>query len=360
MRVKKVEDLRQERGLDCVVIAGQPNVFYYTEFRGYGALVDCDGRQALVTTVLEMNRAITTGLEVLVADPSGIVKEGDSVRVFNGRLSEAVASIVGSKKVGIDKAWVDNALLNALSQKMSLEDVSVQVRDQRAVKDENEIDIIKTAGEITRRALKRALEELEPGMTEREFSAIVDYYLKRYGGEGYAFDTIVASGRNAAFPHHIPSDERLSPPVLLVDWGAKFRGYCFDSTRTIGTTRRKEVRKAYEAVLEAQLTAIDMVSEGVKASELDGKAREVLAKYGLDKYFHHSLGHGVGVEIHEYPTIGPGSNDVLKKGMVITIEPGVYMRDFFGIRIEDTLVVGSRKAEVLETLPKDYTELLLF
>ena len=359
MRVKKVEDLRQERGLDCVVIAGQPNLFYYTGFRGYGALVDCDGRQMLVTIVLEMNRAISTGLEVLVADPSGIVK-GDDVKVFNGRLSEAIASIVGNKKVGLDKAWVDNALLNALSQKMNAEDVSVQVRDQRAVKDESEIETIKTAGEITRKALRRALEELEPGMTEREFSAVVDYYLKRYGGEGYAFETIVASGRNAAFPHHVPSDERLSPPVLLVDWGAKFRGYCFDSTRTIGTTRREEVRKAYEAVLEAQLTAIDMVSEGVKASELDRKAREVLAKYGLDKYFHHSLGHGVGVEIHEHPTIGPSSNDVLKKGMVITIEPGVYMRDSFGIRIEDTLVVGSRKAEVLETLPKVYTEILLF
>ncbi len=359
MRVNKLEELAQSKGLNCVIIAGQPNVFYYTGFKGYGVLVHCDGRDIIVTSVLEMNRALESGLEVMIADPSGIVRD-EGVRVFRGRLSDAIYSLVEGKKVGLDKAWTDQALLNALSQKLTLEDVSVGVRDQRAVKESWEIDTIKRAGEITGKALKRALDELSPYMSEREFSAIVDYYLKKYGGEGYAFDTIVASGPNSAFPHHVPSDANLRPPVLLVDWGAKYMGYCFDSTRTFGTARREDVRKTYEAVLEAQLTAIDYVMDGAKASEVDAKAREVLAKYGLDKYFHHSLGHGVGVEIHEYPTIGPSSGDVLRENMVITIEPGVYMRGSYGIRIEDTIVVRGRKAEVLETLPKDYVDLNVF
>jgi Xaa-Pro dipeptidase len=363
LRLDKLREIAQRKNLPCVLVAGEPNVYYYSGFNGVGYLLYCDGRTTLIVSVLEMNRAISAGLpdvDIVVADPGGILQGWNSgeVRVYPKRVSEFVAEQVGNRALGLDLGWANRAIENALREKgVKLEDVSELVRDQRAVKDYDELERITKAGEITAKALRRALSEATPSVTERELAGIIDYYMKKYGAEDYAFPTIVASGPNSAFPHHVPKDERLRPPYLLVDWGAKYGGFCFDSTRTFGLSDSPEFKKYYEAVLEAQTEAIAAVKEGVKASELDSIARKVLSKYGLDKAFHHSLGHGVGIEIHEYPTIGPGSNDVLKEGMVITIEPGIYLRNKFGIRIEDTIIVRKDRAEVLETLDKEYTHI---
>ncbi|MGC9106046.1 MAG: M24 family metallopeptidase [Thermoprotei archaeon] len=363
MRLNKLRELAEKKGLSCALIAGQPNLYYYLGFEGVGYLLYCDGNFSLITSVLEMNRALTVkGVDVIVVDPANLLGNETSggAKVVRVKTSELVEQTAKGRPVGLDTAWADKTLTSALEKKVQLVDLSDAVRDQRAVKDQDEIEAIKAAGRITASALSRALDEASPNMSEGELAGLIDYYMKKYGAEDYAFPTIVASGVNSAFPHHVPKRDHIKPPYLLIDWGAKYRGYCFDSTRTFGLTKSEEYKKYYEAVLEAQLESIDRVREGVRASELDSIARKVLSKYGLANKFHHPLGHGVGIEIHEYPTVGPTANDELKENMIITIEPGVYHFVKFGIRIEDTVIVKKDKAEVLETLPKEYTVIDFF
>jgi Xaa-Pro dipeptidase len=221
----------------------------------------------------------------------------------------------------------------------------------RSIKDDEELDRIRRAGEITATAIKMAMEKLDNNVNEKQIAGIIDMTMKTVGAEDYAFPSIVAFGENTAYPHHIPTDRYLKEgDVVLFDVGAKYKGYCFDSTRTY--VFNNEAKKIYEIVLQAQLEAIDYVKDGVYASEVDGVARKVIEKAGYGKYFIHSTGHGVGIEIHESPTISMNSKDILRENMVITIEPGIYLKGRFGVRIEDTLIVTKNKPIVLETTYK--------
>jgi Xaa-Pro aminopeptidase len=206
----------------------------------------------------------------------------------------------------------------------------------------------------------RALEVIRPGVKESDVAAEMEYAARREGAEEMSFPTIIASGARSALPHGRASDEPIKPGGFVVcDFGVILGGYCSDQTRTVwvgnvSTGAQQDARAAYEAVLEAQQAAIAAVRPGVSVGEVDAAARKVLRKRGLGRYFTHSTGHGVGLEIHEAPRVAAGQKAVLQPGMIITIEPGVYFPGKWGVRIEDMVTVTARGCDVLTPTRKDF------
>ena len=232
-------------------------------------------------------------------------------------------------------------------------DVLPGINKLRAVKTKDELDCVRAAAALNDVVWTEARNRFRPGMTEREMARIIKH-LMIDKGDGEAFSTIVSVGKNAAECHHMPDDTVWNgcEPVL-VDMGVKLDGYCSDMTRNIVPDRQSSLyRKIYSLVLEANRRAIAAVRPGMKASDLDGVARRYLAKAGFGKKFGHSLGHGVGIEIHEAPVVGKRSQYVLEKGMVVTIEPGLYLEGVLGVRIEDLVIVGDKGAEVISNSAK--------
>jgi Xaa-Pro aminopeptidase len=203
---------------------------------------------------------------------------------------------------------------------------------------------------------ERALEVLKPGVKESEVAAEMEYAARRAGAEEMSFPTIIASGARSALPHGRATEQRIAPGGFVVcDFGVILAGYCSDQTRTVWVgTPGEEALRAYEAVKEAQAAAIAAVRPGISAGEVDAAARRVLYKAGLGRYFTHSTGHGVGLEIHEAPRVAAAQKEVLQSGMVITIEPGVYFPGKWGVRIEDMVAVSEIGCEVLTPTGKDF------
>jgi Xaa-Pro dipeptidase len=231
------------------------------------------------------------------------------------------------------------------------------IRDVRTVKGEAEINAIKTSIKIAEESFLEIINNLNAGVTELELAGKLGLELRKHGGEKEAFPTIIAFEEDAAYPHAIPGERRLSQgELVLIDWGVVKDNYNSDMTRTfIFKSDRKEIMKFIEIVNEAVEAAIDKVEPGVKASEIDNAARKVLEKHGLASKFIHGLGHGVGVEVHEAPYIRPRSDSIIEKGMIFTIEPGVYIHGKFGVRIEEMVEVTSRGAKVLTGIPRILT-----
>lgn len=211
----------------------------------------------------------------------------------------------------------------------------------RAVKSEEEISYILGAQQIAEKAFAKLLHFIKPNVTERDVAAELEYQMKKLGAEGTSFDTIVASGVNSSVPHAVVSDLRILPgEFITIDFGAKYRGYCSDMTRTLFLGKpNKEERDFYQIVLKAQRTAIEHIRAGITGREADSYAREVIRANGYGEYFGHGLGHGVGLFIHEQPRVSPASEQVLLPNMVVTVEPGVYLKGKMGVRIEDMVVV---------------------
>jgi Xaa-Pro aminopeptidase len=202
----------------------------------------------------------------------------------------------------------------------------------------------------------RAVEVIRPGIKEVEVAAEMELTARRGGAEEMSFPTIIASGARSALPHGRASNQRIAAGGFVVcDFGVILCGYCSDQTRTVWVGKAsKDARQTYEAVREAQQAAVDAVRPGIAVGEVDAAARKVLQKAGLARYFTHSTGHGVGLEIHESPRVADGQREILQPGMVITIEPGVYFPGKWGVRIEDIVAVTPRGGEVLTPSTKEF------
>ncbi len=211
------------------------------------------------------------------------------------------------------------------------------------IKEDEEIALIKKACDIADRAFVELLGRLKEGMSENELAAELEYLMRTYGASGTSFDTIVAFGENSSVPHHETGFRKLKyGDIILIDFGCKYGGYCSDCTRTFlfgDDGKHEEFKEAYKHVLAAHFAAKEQIVEGVKGRQADAFARDYLRNYNLDKYFTHSLGHGIGINIHERPFISPKSYEELKNNMVFSDEPGVYFAGKFGIRIEDTVML---------------------
>jgi Xaa-Pro aminopeptidase len=338
-----------EHELDALVVSAGPNVRYLTGYTGSNGLL-----------------ALLPDRSLFFTDPRYRIQAAQEVdcpvRVVSGAMLPHVAQYLGrmkSRRVGFEKnhMTVDahQTLKDALPMRSSLEPVVGWIERQRAVKSPREIEAIRRSVELNSRAYEQAVKRVRPGMHESELAAELDYRMRRFGAESSAFETIVAAGARTALPHARPTSARLSRgALLLVDMGAMLDGYASDMTRMLFLGRPgARVRQTYKAVLEAQLAAIDAVRSGVPAQAVDRAARRVLAGHGLAQAFVHSTGHGLGLEIHEPPRIGKKEKTPLTVGMAITIEPGVYLEGFGGVRIEDTVAVTENGCEVLTPTSKE-------
>nr|WP_251613018.1 Xaa-Pro peptidase family protein [Pumilibacter muris] len=255
-----------------------------------------------------------------------------------------------ARTVGYEELFVtvnDYRQMETALSDFKLEPASKILADKRIVKTQDEIDKIENSQRIAEKALAKIIPMIKPGVTEREVSAELMFEMIRSGADSLAFDNIVSFGENSANPHHHPSDKKLEKnELILIDFGARANGYCSDMTRTFTLgSPNDELKAIHGIVLEAQSYALKHIKAGMTGMEADSLAREYIRANGYGKEFGHSLGHGVGIEIHESPNLSEKSEIVLSPGMVVTVEPGIYINGLGGVRIEDLVVV--REDDVL-------------
>ncbi len=245
------------------------------------------------------------------------------------------------KKTLIDPEHINHKLYEELKKDVNLCDKSSITKDLRIIKDEKEINNIVKAEKIAEKAFLETLKIIKEGMTTKEIAAFLDYKMSVYGSEEPAFSTIVVNEEESANCHGVPSEKKINKgDLILFDFGATYNGYRSDMTRTVAFSEiSEEKKKIYDIVLNAHLKARDELKPGVTCKYIDSVARKYIEESGYGEDFLHSLGHGVGLDIHEYPTLNLKCEDILKEGMVVTIEPGIYIKNKFGIRIEDTYII---------------------
>jgi Xaa-Pro aminopeptidase len=344
-----------------LLVTHLPDVRYLCGFTGSNAALAITAKQALLVT--DGRYTAQSKAEVKAAE----------VRIANGQaLAEACRWLAGTR---VRQAYYDADTTTMAALRAMQEAVAGMVRGgakrffqpldvalvsaQRMVKDAREIEHMTAAAALGVRLFEHLLGFLRPGLTENAVAAELEYRARLAGAEAMSFPTIVASGPRSALPHGTASTAKLPRRgFVTLDFGVILNGYCSDMTRTVHMGRATAPeRSAYDAVLRAQENAVARVAAGVLAGDVDEAARSVLRDAELAEYFTHSTGHGVGLEIHEQPRIGAGQQTLLTKGMVITIEPGIYIPGAFGLRIEDTVVVEQRGARVLTPATKAWIEL---
>jgi len=351
-RASKIMDIVLSKDLDCILLVDISNVFYVSDFRGYEgifALIPKEHDPLLFVPKLEYERA----------------KEESKIHVeqytnFSAALIESLRNMK-CKKVGLCYKHTPHTIVNTIKTKLpniELTDVSENIANVRMVKDTDELERIVEAIRIAEKGLEEALNTITDGISELNVAAKAEYSMRISGSEKTPFPTIVASGPNAALPHAVTSSKIVRKgEVVIVDLGATFKGYVSDLTRTISVGKVDgKVKDMFQAVLEAQKAAIRAIKAGIKASDVDKEARKTLEEYGYKEYFIHNTGHGIGVNVHELPIVGEKSKNILKQGMVITVEPGVYIKGYAGIRIEDDVLVTKTGCRVLSRFKKDLVD----
>ncbi len=273
--------------------------------------------------------------------------EGTAVEVIEGSRPQALESLKGKKTVGIPYPFTDVTSFERLRKEFELVDCMPALREAMLFKSERELSLIQAACGIAEDGFLRLLPEIKEGMTENEVAALLEYNMRKGGASGVSFETIVAFGPNGSVPHHETGNTKLrfGDPVLI-DFGCKVEGYCSDITRTFlfgDDKRHEEFKRIYGIVLTAHDMVRENLTAGMTGREGDAIARDYLTKSGLGKYFTHSLGHGIGLQIHEFPNLSPGSDQIIGNGMVFSDEPGVYIAGQLGIRIEDSMYMKDGK-----------------
>ena len=357
-RRRAVAEGLADRKLDAFLAAFSPNLRYLTGFTGSNGNLLITPERALLFT--DPRYTIQAGKECL----AGSRGDGLRIRIARRSLVEEVAGAIaktGVTRIGYEPARMTcdafEALRGRLPMRAALQPVAGWIEEMRMLKSPEEIERIRRSVQTNSRAFEQAAARLKPGASERDFAAELEYRMRRLGAEKPAFETIVAGGARSALPHAQPTAAALDSGLVVVDMGAFVDGYASDMTRMlhIGPAGAK-AKRAYKAVLEAQRAATAAVRAGVTATVPDRAARAVLKRYGLDRAFIHSTGHGLGLEIHEPPRIGKRDKTRLRAGMAITIEPGVYLEGWGGIRIEDTVLVTEAGCEVLTLTGKELRE----
>jgi Xaa-Pro aminopeptidase len=338
---------------DIFLATHLPNVSYLCGFTGSsgvlalapsGSVFFTDGRYS------EQARAEVKGARVVIARKSSLAAAADWLRQRTGR-KRLVAGIESEHLTLASRTL----FMRQLSGRVRLRNTAGVVERLRMVKDEEELERMRAAAKLGDSLFKVALPLVRPGTAETTLAAEMEYAARRGGAEGMSFSTIVAAGPRSALPHARASASRVPRRgFVLFDFGVILAGYCSDMTRTVCVGRpTAEERRLYQAVLEAQLAAISAIRPGVAVGEVDRAARRVLRGAGLARYFTHSTGHGVGLEIHEPPRVAAGQQERLQPGMVITVEPGVYLARRGGVRIEDMVAVTRSGYEVLTSTSKE-------
>jgi len=352
-RLRKLRTSIAERGLDALLLSQPENLRYLSGFTGSSGWLLISGQDAILVTdfrYVEQAKGESPDFEII-----------QTKQELHHWLPDLVSDL-GWHKLGFEANFISYDSSRKLSEAIKTKQVNLElvpttgiVEQLRSIKEPEELGFITKAVELADAAFEQAKGIIRPGITEKEAAWEIEKFLRQEGSEGIPFEIIVASGPNSALPHARPTEKIICPgEPVLIDMGARISGYCSDFSRTLflGETD-KSLQEIYNIVLKAQTAAIEGIESGMDASQADQLARSVVEQAGYGEAFGHNLGHGVGLAVHEFPTLGPSSSDSLADGMVFTIEPGIYLAGQGGVRIEDMVVLENGKAKVLSKAKRD-------
>lgn len=352
-RVKQLREKLQEQGLSAMLVASPINRRYLTGFTGSAGYVLITRNESyLLTDFRYMTQAPAQAAGFKVVEHGAKVM--DTVK-------ELLAA-EGISSLGFEQEHLTYAVFAAYTEQLkpvSLTPVSGLVEELRIFKDSEELKVMQRAADLADATFNHVLSIVETGKTEREIDLQMEMFMRSHGATSSSFDTIVASGERSALPHGVASARVIQGNEFITfDFGALLDGYCSDLTRTVAVgVPDPKLKEIYDIVLEAQLYALDHIKPGMTGREADALARDIITKYGYGEYFGHSTGHGLGMEVHESPRLSKLSDDVLKPGMVVTVEPGIYLPGLGGVRIEDDIVITETGIHILTSSSKEYTVL---
>ena len=336
MIAQRSQKIFEQTKADRLVVTAPDLRYYLTGFASSDGMVVVDDGG---TTFYTDSRYLEAASKAL---------EGSGISVKQPPKGGYIFLAEGSKKLAAALSRITAEEYLALKEKAAeIVDCTPAFTEAMGVKDEGELAAIKRACKIADRAFEDMLGAFKEGMTENDAAAELEYRMRRFGASGPSFETIMAFGEGSSVPHHETGSRKLKfGDIILMDFGCKWEGYCSDCTRTFlfgDDKKHDEFKAAYAHVLRAHMAAKEKIAENMTGASADATARDVLKEAGLDKYFTHSLGHGIGINIHEFPRLAPKSCDILKNGMVFSDEPGVYFEGDFGIRIEDSVTLENGK-----------------
>lgn len=348
-RLKSLRTELKERELDAILVTNPTNRRYLTGFTGSAGsvLVTADAAM-LITDFRYIEQATVQAPLYRIVKHLGLSHEKIAELLIENNIKSLAfeeEDVTYKKYSGFVEAFT----------KCKLVATNSIVENLRIVKDENEVAIIKRAIEIAEQAFTRLLPEIKPGISEKQLAINLENYMRELGADGASFTIIIASGERSSLPHGTASDKLLASGELVTfDFGAIYQGYISDITRTVAVgeiaAKQKEI---YNIVLEAQLNALANIKPGMTGREADSFTRDVIEQYGYGEYYGHGTGHGIGMDVHEAPTISQRGETVLKPGMIITVEPGIYLPGVAGVRIEDDVLITKDGVSVLTQLSKD-------
>ncbi len=343
-------------GLDGILLTSAANRFYATGFHG-------DEESGIVLVTTQGNFFFTDSRYIEAAEAS---IENAAIGLVNAQkryiawINEAL-ELTGAKMIGIEEEHMTVADYHAYEEKLNcqLKAADELMLQLRQCKDEQEIACMMQAQRIAEEAFRQLLPEIRPGVTERQLAARLQYLAISAGAEKMSFDTIVASGPNGSMPHAVPSDRVVQDGEFITfDFGCVYKGYCSDMTRTVAVGQvTEEMEKVYHIVKQAQQAGLDAACAGKTGREVDAAARDIIEAAGYGPYFGHSLGHSLGLQVHESPNATPANENPLPLHAVISVEPGIYLPGRFGVRIEDVVVLEADGCRNLMELSKDLLHL---
>ena len=349
-RIQRLRHRLDEAGLDAILVSQPENRLYLSGFSGSAGFLIVSRDHAFIATDFRyFEQSARQCPDYTLVKMAG----GKPLGWFHEALAE-----IKPKRLGFEASDVSFSLYSVIKRAIAglpseerprLMSTRNLVEALREIKDAAEIAEIDRAASFADAALAQVVPAIEPGMSEKQVAWELEKAMREAGADSISFDTIVASGPNGALPHHRPSDKQIQAgEPVVIDMGARINGYCSDITRTIVVGNPDEqLDKVYHTVLDAQLNAIDEVRSGMTGHEADSLARTVIDDAGYGDRFGHSLGHGIGLAVHEVPVVGPRGSSVLGKDMVFTIEPGIYIPGWGGVRIEDMVVLENGKVRVI-------------
>ncbi len=358
---RRIERLRKSlasRDLDALLVLIAENRRYLSGFTGEDNSFD-ESAGALIIGAQGLILATDSRFEIQARqeapDFEVVVYTRGLTRELPALLERMEARRLGVESRRISLAWHAEILASMADAGLEVEVVPVEemIEPQRAVKSPEEIDATRKALAVAEAVFTEITAKVQPGMTERQIAQSLEAAARRAGADAMSFPTIVAAGPNSALPHAIPGDRPVAAgEPLLIDWGVRLHGYCSDTTRTLVLgAPDEEFREIYRVVRQAQQMATAAIRPGVAGRAVDAVAREFIQKSGFGGKFGHGLGHGTGLAIHEAPRLSPLSDAILEKGMIVTVEPGIYIEGWGGIRLENQVVVTDSGCEVLTSLP---------
>ena len=338
-RLNRFKAEMANRGFDAAVISSQINIRYLTDFDYTDGYVLVTKNKSYVLAdfrYIEAARATVNAAEFEIVMP-----EGGMLSAIAGLLDENEAKVVAYEDYTLACADLERMKKIFVGKELT-PGASAMADGLRLYKDAGEIEKMKKAQAITDAAFAHIIKVLNPNMTEIDAALELEFFMRKNGSEGVAFETIAVSGSASSLPHGVPRNVKLEKGFFTMDFGARFEGYCSDMTRTVVLGKADaDMKKLYNTVLEAQLAALAFLKEGIACKDADTVARNIINGAGYEGRFGHSLGHGVGMYIHENPRLSQGAknDDILTRGHVVTVEPGIYIEGLYGCRIEDMVGV---------------------